>query len=295
MKSLSVCLSSTLANNCASLDEISSAVYQISRSLVSFGVSEVIILNDSENAILIASLFQYFITPPYLVHATFQGVELPHNAFAKCKRYPSIPNLPAFQSADFKEAISIDKKPSNWVKSHPEFQAKSSTGRVKPLPKQAKLTKLVQIGREQCLELKEDVELNKRLTVNVKTGEISKPNEAYGTKNVFNVYGYEVRLANKLIDVWTETKVPDGYSSSGFVSGGEFHGIQNSKLLKKSTSGDSVNLLLVCGQWSKFEKLFAGCELEDAQLNDLFDFQLDIPSQMRIEDSVVVALARSTV
>lgn len=291
--SLSVCISSVLGNNCETLEQLTAATYQISRALVAFDVAEVIVLNDSQSAIVIASLLQFFITPPYLINETFKGVDLPNNVFSKAKKYQSIPNLPAFKSDKFKEGLSITKKPSNWSKLHPEFQAKSASGRVKPLPKGAKVTKYVQIGREQCIELKEDVELNKRLTIDLENACIIDSNTAYEKTNVLGVYGYEVRLANKLIDVWTDTKIPGGYTSSGFIPGGEFHNSIESGL--SNFQNQKGSLLVVIGQWGKFELLLNECGLDNVKLGELFDFKVDVPNQMRIEDSLMVGLGRVTI
>lgn len=292
--SLSLCVSSTLGNNCSGLDQLTGAAYQISRALVAFDVAEVVVLNDSQNAIVLAALLQYFITPPYLVGETFKGVELPQNVFGKAKRFQSIPNLPAFSSKDHKEGLSIEKKPTNWSKHHPEFQAKSTSGRVRPLPKAAKVTKFVQVGREECVVLSEEVELGKRVTVDVANAKVVTPNEAYGKNNVLGVYGYEVRLANKLIDVWTDTRIPGGYGASGFVSGGEFHAPSPCGLAV-GPSGESKNTLLVVGQWAKLESLLQDCNLEGVGLADLFDFHTPVPNQLRVEDAVTVGLSRATV
>lgn len=288
-------MSSVLGNNCESLEHLTSTVYQISRALVAFEVAEVIVLNDSPKAIVIASLLQYFITPPYLISETFKGVDLPDNVFSRAKKYQSIPNLPAFESDKFKEGISITKKPSNWSKTHPEFQAKSANGRVKPLPKGAKVTKFVQIGREKCIELKDDVELNRRLTIDLANGTVTTPNKAYGKNNVLGVYGYEVRLANKLIDVWTDTKIQGGYTSSGFVPGGEFHSAVDSTLKEERKKTEDGNLLVVVGQWGKFDKLLEECGLDGVKLGELFDFKVTVPKQLRIEDALMIGLGRVTV
>jgi len=73
--SVSVCIpAETLSNQNKSLELLTHSVYEIARTCSFHKVNELIIIGakDDKDVILISSLFQFFITPRYLISETFR-------------------------------------------------------------------------------------------------------------------------------------------------------------------------------------------------------------------------------
>lgn len=298
MSQISVCIPSSVLDHCYNLSQITQCVYQMARALCIYNVVEVVILDIvedeepevqigskrkfsfeetklkliSEKTMLIASLFQYFITPPYLVNQSFNLKQI--NLFKKAKLLPKIPNLPFMlnSSNEYKEGLSVPSK------------NKKTT------------TRYINIGQLKQIKIDQDIPVNVRVTVNTKTAKIVSLKEAYGVSAAQGGFGYLVRVSQSFSDVFTKSGVSNGYTKTVYCSSGEFFKNQLNKdtvtLPEPKLENDKV--LLIVGEYNKFQHQFK----KDDSLKELdsfkqmCDFQLNIVKGCRIEDAVLVALTK---
>lgn len=83
----SICIPTTVIDNCNNLEQVTFTAYQIARTAVLFNVQEIIVLDQSKDkkhekksrsketisdCLLLATLLQYFVTPPNLLDTTFK-------------------------------------------------------------------------------------------------------------------------------------------------------------------------------------------------------------------------------
>ncbi|AGO13540.1 AaceriAGL342Cp [[Ashbya] aceris (nom. inval.)] len=257
-------------------------------------------------AMLIATLLQYFVTPPYLVSSVFKKK---YSSYFKCAaKLPRLSALPFMRHLQtdqgrYREGLSVN-------------MAKSATAK-----KPSTRTKYINIGKDAVLELRgQQVPVNVRVTVDTVDKKVVSPAEAYGDYSGANAaYGYSVRVARTFADIFLGAGFSGGYTQSLWVNSADFFfdpaaqssARLDSKIphvqkiitpsleeLQEQPSLQPANLLLVFGKWKhlcdKFQQtkdLFDGA----SGAHDLFDGRLDLPGvpegYICIEDSCMVALA----
>ncbi|GMG28025.1 unnamed protein product [Ambrosiozyma monospora] len=249
------------------------------------------------DSLLLASLLQFFVTPPYLLKSTFKDKDL-LKKFQYAKKLPKISTLPFMQnnSGDFKEGLTIDKKPPK--------REKTKSGKVKKIKHKLNVTKFVNVGEAKLLELATPVPVNVRVTVNIKTKQIVSPLQAYGVTGAKASFGYQVRISKNFISMFTEASYSEGYSKSLYVNSGDFFFNGTSKLnhkldtLKEINTVDSKKDVLVLLVVSKWRDLCLAFDHDKSSLEgvtgaeQMFDGKLGIPSGTRIEDGSLIALAQ---
>lgn len=318
----SLCIPTTVLSNCQNLEQITFAIYQIARTATIFNVGEIVILDLEEksdkapksqsslsDAMLIASLLQYFVTPPYLVSTVFKKQYSRY--FQVAMKLPRLSSLPFMRHTDsdqgrYREGLAIR-------------MSKPGTASLKKKTKEFKQTKFINIGKEQPLELKSQlVPVNVRVTVDTVDQRVVSPQEAYGDYVGANAsYGYHVRVAKSFGAIFTECAFPKGYSQAVWVNSGDYYYNEQlqkhrkvetqlpylNKIIKPSDTPEEpappANLLLVCGKWdhinSSFQKSkhqFEGCD----GAHQFFDSQLELPGaapqgNVTIPDSCMISLA----
>jgi predicted SPOUT superfamily RNA methylase MTH1 len=238
----------------------------------------------SDEAMLIATVLQYFVTPPYLVKTIFKQKFFSNFQYAQ--NFPMLTRLPFMAPAadsKYREGLTVQmgkvSKPQNKKKS-------------KPLTN----TKYVNIGYQEYLELaNQQVPLNVRVTVDTSTKKIVSPNEAYSDQTGVNsTYGYHVRIASKFSKVFTESSYPQGYTKTLYVSSGDYHHHVHPKLPKAEVvQGDC--LLLIVSKWKELEKMFRMDKFEGVDdVKEFFDGEVSVPWGVRVEDGAMIALTKLT-
>lgn len=277
------------------------------------------LLNESHRAksrklptsMLIASLLQYFVTPPYLVKSVFKK-EYMHN-FKYAKELPRITSLPFMRyykenDGRYREGLAIRmRKPGEAGKSKKEFSQ----------------TKYINIGKDRNLELKGQlVPVNVRVTVDTLEKKVISPEEAYGDYvGVKSSFGYHVRISKSFADLFVSSPHSEGYTQTVWINSGDFYFDPSTNTNKKIESKipalqkvikptieeiqqDSngitkpTNLLTVFGKWKDLNSCFQLCrdQFEGVQgIYQFFDGQLDLPGatpegNIRIEDGCTIAL-----
>lgn len=243
---------------------------------------------NENNALLLATLLQFFVTPPYLVKGVFQASKF-NKKFKYAEKLPKIGNLPFMNNngvlEDFKEGLTVPKHTPKIQKKNKKVSA------VKKL----KVTKYVNIGQSKLLELNGvEIPVNVRVTVDVKNRKIVSPQEAYGVTGTKGSFGYFVRYAKSFSSIFTQLSFPSGYTESVFVQADDF--------FSKAPKSDLENIEKV----SKGEVLFVVSNLKDLEysfsqetipgvekVTEMFDSEIKVPAGLRIEDATLVALAKA--
>ncbi|EGW35406.1 uncharacterized protein SPAPADRAFT_58623 [Spathaspora passalidarum NRRL Y-27907] len=259
---------------------------------------------EDDKAILLASLLQFFITPPYLVKTMFSPALNPNfkSILAKFKyafKLPKITTLPFMNNnqtyKDFKEGIIIPKET-------PKVRRKTSVKKVKAANK-VTVSKYVNIGEAQALELniKREIPINSRVTVDLKNKTIVSPLQAYGIVGHKAAFGYHVRVVKQFSKLFTECPIPEGYSSSVYVNCDVYFG-SNEKISDLTNlpqlevnSADKNNVLVVVGNYKYLQTSFEDdkTNLEGVEsVSQMFDGKLTIPTGVKIEDAVLISLAK---
>ncbi|ODV62482.1 RNA methyltransferase [Ascoidea rubescens DSM 1968] len=345
-----LCIPSTVISegNVKSLKEITQIAYQIAKNCTIYDVSEIVVLdipeihlknkpnedlkqdtikikfedngnnyneksfkktgkNYSENSLLLASLLQFFITPPYLVKSTFKADMIKNFKYAKT--FPKLSTLP-FMNNKIANADGNEYPDKKVVKR--KHIPGEKVRKNKKKNKEAILTKYVNIGKSKALTLiDQEVPINVRVTVNLKTSKVVSPIEAYGNSKIgANLsFGYHVRISTNFISIFVETPFANGYSSSIYVQSGDYYSDVSSKtakfprmlnidekLILERDKKEEFNLLLVYGKLTDYDKAFqqSKSELEAVNnLTEMFDGKLGIKkSNIRIEDAILISLAR---
>ncbi|CAH6722394.1 putative methyltransferase [[Candida] jaroonii] len=324
----SICIPSTIisSSNAKNLQQITNIAYQISKILTIYNVPEIIILDvpsiedrnniiekqstpavkldkkikfnevvqeeelndiiskersdkNENNSELFANLLQYFITPPYLTKPVFKPEII--KKFTYADKFPKISTLPFMNnnevSKNFKEGITIAKK---------------SPGKKKK--NKLKVTKYVNIGESKPFELSIEVPVNVRVTVDLINKKIVSPLTAYGTVGSKSSFGYFTRIVKTFNELFTKSAIPEGYTSSVYIdcdnyfsNNGEF----SSELPTFTKENNKV--LLVFGNPKDLEFSFnQDKSLDLPDFKQLFDKTLSIPTNIRIEDAVMIALTK---
>lgn len=359
----SICIPTTILDNCKNLEQITYAVYQVARSACLFNVAEIVILEaetdatpdqkkdrdqkkgskikfddsdlkeeqtetESENKgqgkghhqdksrlskpMLIASLLQFFVTPPYLVNSVFKKQYMKYFKYAQ--QLPRISSLPfmryyAENDGRYREGLAIRmSKPGERGKSKKSFDQ----------------TKYINIGKGQNLELKGQlVPVNVRVTVDTVENKVVSPEEAYGDfVGAKASFGYHVRIAKSFADLFTKSPFPQGYTQTVWINSGDYYFDdkikKNVKVQTKIPAIEKVvrpspqeiehedpsktgpaNLLAVFGKWDTIKKSFVSCQDQFEGATGAFQFfdgELLLPGatpqgQIRTEDACMIALS----
>ncbi|GME66753.1 unnamed protein product [[Candida] boidinii] len=251
----------------------------------------------TNESLLLASLLQYFVTPPYLVKSTFKQDMLKNFEYAK--KLPKISTLPFMQNSDtfkdYREGLTVAKKQQK--------REKTSSGKVKKA-KNFNTTNLVNIGQSE-LFLLEGTEIPPRLrvTVNLKTKKIVSPIEAYGIIGAKSAFGYNVRVSSSFSSIFTECSFASGFDKSLWVNCGDYFSKESKSqptnevaaICPEANKKVATQLLLVLGKWKDIEQAFEDdkSSLEGVESAGLmFDGKLKIPHGIRVEDAAMVALSK---
>ena len=333
----SICVPTTVLSHCKNLEQLTHVVYQIAKAAVTFNVGEVVVLDlgdrkekakdDKESkgathrlsdAMLIATLLQYFVTPPYLVKSVFKKQYAQYFKIAKdLPRLGALPFMRHLGDGDegrYREGLAVRMSNPN-EKSTKEF----------------KQTKYINVGRSELLALKTQlVPANVRVTVDIEERRVVSPVEAYGDfVGARSSFGYHVRVAKSFGDVFTESAQPGGYSQCVWANCGDFyydeHERRHVKVETKvprvttiyqpaaaaaaeaaehvATGGkpaavQPANILLVFGKWADIQRAFNGSrdQFEGCEgAHQFFDGQLEMPGAapqgcLAIEDACMVSL-----
>ena len=334
----SICVPTTVLSHCSNLEQVTHVVYQIAKAAVTFNVGEVVVLDLGDrkqkvkdaketksnthrlsDAMLIATLLQYFVTPPYLVKSVFKKQYAQYFKVAKdLPRLGALPFMRHLGDGDegrYREGLAVRMSNPN-EKSTKEF----------------KQTKYINVGCDELLALKTQlVPANVRVTVDVEDRRVVSPVEAYGNfVGAHSSFGYHVRVAKSFGAVFTESAQPGGYSQCLWANCGDFYYDENERRHVKvetkvprvttiyqpaaaaaaeaaeTVAGGNAakiqpaNLLLVFGKWAHIQRSFGesrdqfeGCE----GAHQFFDGQLEMPGAapqgcLAIEDACMVSLAQ---
>lgn len=324
---VSICIPSTVISdkNGYNLQQITSIVYQIARAATIFQIKEIVVLDIPQNeeetvggkkkfseelvdgeeesastskeitsSYLLASLLQFFITPPYLIKTIFNKTNCRHpeiiNKFKYAYKLPKISTLPFMNSPNknFKEGITISKKSPKIVKK----------GKVVKNTKKIEVTKYVNIGESEPVKLniKQDIPINSRVTVDLTSKTVVSPEEAYGSQGNMSTFGYYVRICSKFSQIFTESSIETGYSKSIFINCDDYflkHGKNLDKLGDYSPAEE--NIVLIMGNYNDYQTSFQKDKLNldgvDSMVQ-MFDNKVDIPGNVRIEDGLLMALTK---
>lgn len=323
----SICIPSTIisSSNARNLQQITNIAYQISKILTIYNVPEIIILDvpsiedrnkiiekqatpavrldkkikfnevlvDAEetessiersdknenNSELLANLLQFFITPPYLTKPIFKPEII--KKFTYADKLPKISTLPFMNnnevSKNFKEGITIAKK---------------SPGKKKK--NKLKVTKYVNIGESTPFELSIEVPVNVRVTVDLVNKKIVSPLTAYGTVGSKSSFGYFTRIVKTFNEIFTKSAIAEGYTSSVYIDCDDYFSnkVDFSAELPTFTK-ENNKVLLVFGNPKDLEFSFnQDKSLDLPDFKQLFDQTLSIPTNIKIEDAVMIALTK---
>lgn len=242
---------------------------------------------ENDESLLLATLLQYFVTPPYLVKAVFKNSKFAKK-FKYAEKLPKIPSLPFMANnnvyKDFKEGLSVAKKTPKIVKKNKKVSGKKLT-----------VTKYVNIGDSELLELNgPDIPVNVRVTVDIKNKQVVSPRDAYGVVGNKSTFGYFVRVCRSFTSIFTESTFTDGYTKSYYVGCNEFFGKPETGI-KKERFSDITNgkILLVMSSWQHLQTSFESEAVDGVEkVGDLFDGELELETGIRVEDAAMVGLAK---
>lgn len=251
-------------------------------------------------SLLVASLLQFFITPPYLVktmfsshlNSKFKNI-LPKFTYAF--KLPKITTLPFMQNnqvyKDFKEGMIIPRETPLMKKKNKKTKSDHKIT----------VSKYVNIGEKEALKLniKREIPIYSRVTVDLKNKTVVSPLQAYGVVGHKAAFGYHVRMASEFNKIFTQSPISDGYSSTIYVNCDDYFGNNNkiSELDNLLTFKEATgNVLMVLGN---YKDLQAGFKADTSNVFEnidsvahLFDSKLNIPDGCRIEDAILISLAK---
>lgn len=277
-----------------------------------------LVVSDADR---LAGFLNYFITPSYLRKSLFDDLK----PYASAKKLPKLPNTPFLSHTSSTDrylmGLSVAGKKVE-KKSHKSSKRKS---------KKKETTSFVNIGESVYLELGNGakVPVNSRIIVDTKNKTVVTVAEAYGglaaaaaNENIETEepawtsipLGYNVRVVKNFGDVFTESPFPDGYRYTAWVPCSEFlvststaeateqalktvSLISEDSFLKKGITEeeDQVPLLLVFGKWKELAATILSDNENFGDLTEptsLFDGRVRVSRATRVEDAVLVALAK---
>lgn len=305
----SLCVPTTLISHCKNLEQVTYTAYQVAKAATMFNVGEIVVLDlgtrpgttkekKLSDSMLIASLLQYFVTPPYLINTVFKQKYI--NYFKEACKLPRLPSLPFMRylqsdQGRYREGLAIRmSKPGSQGRKNKEF----------------KQTKYVNVGKSEALELKAQlVPANVRVTVDVIERKVVSPEEAYGDFVGANAsYGYHVRIAKNFGDVFMESPFQDGYSQALWVNCDDYYYYEEKqrkilpyvdRIVRPETSAQGIsNVLLVLGKWKNIQHSFIASKDQFEGVDgahQFFDGQLGLPAGpegcIPIQDACMLSLA----
>lgn len=330
---VSVCIPSTVISdkNGYNLQQITSIVYQIARAATIFQIKEIVVLdigqdqgdeivavagggkkifgeedlqedeqeqqhdrNRISSSYLLASLLQFFITPPYLIKTIFNKINSQNPQIIKKFKYayklPKITTLPFMNDSKshFKEGITVSKKSPKIIKK----------GKVVKNTKKIEVTKYVNIGEAEPLKLniKQDIPINSRVTIDLTNKTIVSPKQAYGSEGNLSTFGYYVRICKKFSQIFTESSIETGYSKSVFINCDDYY-LKHQKQVESLANykPENENIILIIGNYQDYQQSFQKDKLNLLGVENMihmFDNKLDIPANVRIEDCLLMALTK---
>ncbi|KAL6946783.1 hypothetical protein ACO0QE_001632 [Hanseniaspora vineae] len=338
----SICISTSILNNCSNLEQITYTLYQVAKSCTLYNINEIVILKDSiepqikendakgkENRLskdmIIATILQFFVTPPYLVKSVFNKKYWKY--FKYCEKLPRVTSLPFMRhvsdsdpendQARYREGLSIRME-------HPNKNKSSTTGGSSKKKEAYQQTKYINVGKSEVLELKNQlIPTNVRVTCDLVERKVVSPEEAYGDYfGMKSSYGYHIRVVDRFSQVFMNAIA--NYSQTLWINSGDFYFDKESKsyaklvskipaltkIIKASDSEEATNeenkaseevpqILLMFGKWKNLATHFNANSAKDfddgVQLHDFFDAELQLPKavpmgNIRTEDAVMIAL-----
>ncbi|OBA22224.1 DUF171-domain-containing protein [Metschnikowia bicuspidata var. bicuspidata NRRL YB-4993] len=243
--------------------------------------------NNENNALLLASLLQYFVTPKYLVKSVFRNS--PHvKKFKYAEKLPTLTALPFMKNEGVRKAF---KEGFTVAKQAPKIRKKSKKSSA---VKKLRVTKYVNIGDSKLFELSgPEVPTNVRVTVDLKNKRVVSPESAYAMTACKASYGYHVRLAKTVTSVFTELSHADGYTESIFVNADNFFGDISEVHIPEKKNDWQGQILLVIGSLNDLEYVFNQESIDEIDsIAEMFDGQMIVPPGLRIEDAAFVSLAK---
>lgn len=238
--------------------------------------------DKSRDAVILATLLQYFVTPPYLVKYVFKPSD---RAFLKhAAKLPKITTLP-FMTANtigrFKEGLAI---PKHTPKVHKK-------GKKLSAQKKLKVTKFVNVGSAKPLTLNEqEVPVHVRVTVDTLQKKVVSPHEAYNHGGN-SLPGYLVRYAQSISSVYTELCVTDGYTQTAIVDADNYFLKDCGQEIPMYQPKKAESLLLLIGNWQDFERN-AVHDPNVSSVVDVIDSRIPVPYATRIEDAALISLTK---
>lgn len=225
-----------------------------------------------------ANMLQYFITPVHLRTLIFKGIGNPRQ-FKYAKNMLEIPY------SEFKDSviqgIAVPRKKPRKLPGQKKLTKKNR--------RDATLTKYINLGFDRLFALADDatVPVHSQVFVDLKSRKVvSEGHQAY-----------TVRAVENFSTIFTESPLQDGYEQTVFVPSQQFktnkQPMIQETLLRNNTSAESKQkLLLVFGKWSEVvDSVTVDPEL-DVDAADLFDGLHSSVPNARLEDAVMVTLAR---
>lgn len=224
-----------------------------------------------------ANLLQYFVTPSHLRTLIFKGIGTPWQ-FKYAKHLPVVPYATSGTKATetVVQGIAV-----------PRTKPKKLAGQKKLTKKnrrEAVLTKYVNLGFDRLFALEDDamVPVHSQVFVDFKTRKVVAAEQKY-----------TVRAVSGFSRIFTESPLPDGYEQTVFVPSQQFMSHKTPVIQESSTIAGKPRLLLVFGKWSEVTaSVQQDPELGIEDAADLFDGMCTALPRARLEDAVMVTLAR---
>lgn len=244
--------------------------------------------DNENNGLLLATLLQFFVTPPYLVKGVFRESTFRHK-FKYAEKLPKLSTLPFMNNnnviQDFKEGLSVPKHTPRGT---------SRNRKVSAL-KKLQVTKYINIGQASPIILNgAEVPINVRVTVDVKNKKIVSPQAAYGKVGSRSSFGYFVRYANSITSVFTELPLPNGYSESFYVSASDYFS-SSGVAIEAAEAPKEGHVLMVVSSIKDLNEAFNQEKISGVDnVTDMFDGQIPVPEGLRIEDALMIALTKSS-
>lgn len=322
---ISLCIPLTVISgkNAGNLQQQTAIINEIARAATLYQVGEIVVLDVPEvtetvvggkktfdddlepqpeapttmnDAVVVAGLLQYFVTPPYLLKSVFAHSAFPEVAtkFKHAAKLPKLTLLPFMANnhvdRDFREGIAI-------AKHTPEVMKKGKKEKAK---RKLNVTKYVNVGLDEPVELAEsrEIPVHSRVTVDMKNRQIVAPDVAYGVVGNKLSYGYYTRVCQRLSQVFTELLVPEGYLGSVFVNCDDYfqksEGNADYSHLPQFLGATKGDVLVLLGNYRDYARAFAADAVNLAGIDSvaqMFDSRLEVPTGARIEDASLIALA----
>lgn len=249
---------------------------------------------SSTEALELAKLLQFFITPSYLRKAVFGDLKSLHYA----KKLPKLPGLPFMnhEKSRFLEGFAVEgrigKKKKKGLKSKKQLALES-------------MSHYINVGGKKIIKLSDGqkVPLHSRVTVDTEKNKVVSPAEAYNTegsgwKNT--TFGYTVRLATTFGKTFVESPYTNGYSYTAYAPCEEFldspnHPYETIKSIDPHNLSNPTHLLLIFGKWADLAYSVENDQADLQEVQDpalLFDARLNISSNIRLEDAILISLAK---